>query len=81
MQRPATGLRASSVISESHTDHCTHTATCIHCARVIFRRARRIGDVQLAMMQSHILTCRPLVATTDANGVLAHCRIDADGIA
>ena len=58
-----------------------HTATCIHCARVIFRRARRIGELQLAMMQSHILICRPLVATTHADDVLAHCRIDADGTA
>ncbi len=68
-------------IDESESRHCTHTATCIHCARVIFRRARRIGDLQLAMMQSHILTCRPLVATTHATDVLEHCRIAADGAA
>jgi hypothetical protein len=52
-----------------------YTATCVHCARVVFREARRVGDVQLTMLESHLLVCRPLASIACATDVLAHCRV------
>jgi len=60
---------------ESQPHHRTYTATCVHCARVVFRRARRLGDVQLTMIESHVLVCRPLATHDGADELLAHCRI------
>ncbi len=60
---------------ESSPSQHTYTATCIHCARVVFRRARRLGDVQLTMIESHMLVCRPLANHDGAAELLAHCRI------
>lgn len=52
-----------------------YTATCLHCARVVFRNASRLGDVQLIMLESHLLVCRPLATIACATDVLAHCRV------
>jgi len=52
-----------------------YTATCVHCARVVFREARRLGDVQLVMLETHLLVCRPLASIAGAADVLAHCRV------
>jgi len=52
-----------------------YTATCVHCARVVFRDARRLGDVQLTMLESHLLVCRPLAAIECATDLLQHCRV------
>jgi len=54
-----------------------YTATCVHCGRVVFREARRLGDVQLVMLESHLLVCRPLATIACAADVLAHCRVTA----
>jgi hypothetical protein len=60
---------------ESQPHHRTYTATCVHCARIVFRRARRIGAVQLTIIESHVLVCRPLATPADSADLLAHCRI------
>ncbi len=57
-----------------------YTATCVHCARVVFREARRLGDVQLTMLESHLLVCRPLATIADAADVLAHCRVTSTAL-
>jgi hypothetical protein len=60
---------------QSPSPQHTYTATCIHCARVVFRRARRVGDVQLTMIETHVLVCRPLATHDGVAELLAHCRI------
>ena len=53
-----------------------YTGTCVHCARTIFRAARRVGDVQLRMIEHHILVCRPLLSFRRSSDLLRQCRID-----
>lgn len=52
-----------------------YTAACIHCARVVFRGARRLGATQLSMIENHVLICRPLATHKDSGELLAHFRI------
>jgi hypothetical protein len=52
-----------------------YTATCAHCARVVFRDARRLGEVQLTMLENHLLVCRPLASIACASDLLEHCRV------
>ena len=52
-----------------------YTATCVHCARVVFRSARRVGDVQLTMIEHHLLVCRPLATVARAADLLGHCKV------
>jgi hypothetical protein len=52
-----------------------YTAQCAHCARTVFRDARRIGDFQLTMIEIHLLVCRPLVMIAHATDLLAHCKV------
>ena len=59
----------------SQTQAHAYTAACIHCARVVFRRARRVGEIQLTMIENHVLICRPLATLACVDDVLAHCRI------
>ncbi len=66
-------------LEHPHHQSGKHVATCIHCARVIFHSARRVGEPQLTMMHSHLLVCRPLVALQQVDDVLAHCRIVEEG--
>ena len=58
-------------------DDRRYTAKCTHCARTIFRAARRIGDLQLRMVEHHILVCRPLVTCDDSSELLSHFKIAA----
>ena len=57
-----------------------YTATCRHCARVVFRDARRMAEVQLAMIESHVLICRPLASIAQTSELLAHCKVVATPI-
>jgi hypothetical protein len=56
-------------------DDRRYTAKCVHCARIIFRSARQIGDNQLRMVEHHILVCRPLVAYERSSELLTHFNI------
>jgi len=60
---------------EPQSHYRTYTATCLHCARIVFRRARRLGDIQFTMIESHLLVCRPLVTPDGTADLLAHCTI------
>jgi hypothetical protein len=73
--RHGTRVAECAMAIESYASQHTYTATCIHCARVVFRRARRLGDIQLTMIESHVLVCRPLATHKGAAELLAHCRI------
>lgn len=52
-----------------------YTAKCVHCARTVFRAARHIGDLQLRMVEHHILVCRPLASFERASDLLSHFNI------
>lgn len=52
-----------------------YTATCMHCARVVFRNARHVSEVQVTMIESHLLICRPLATIERPTDLFAHCRI------
>jgi hypothetical protein len=52
-----------------------YTVACAHCGRILFRDARRLGDLQLEMIESHVLICRPLAAVEHTADLLAHCRV------
>lgn len=58
---------------QSHANR--YTVTCRHCARVVFREARHIADLQFTMIESHLLVCRPLASVERASDALAHCRV------
>lgn len=53
-----------------------YTGRCLHCARTIFRAARRVGELQLRMIEHHILVCRPLLNFQRSSDLLRQCRID-----
>jgi hypothetical protein len=53
----------------------TYTARCIHCARLVFRRAYRLGDVQLDIIENHVLACRPLDPIERVEDLLGHFTI------
>ena len=67
--------RIASVQTELLQLASRYTAQCIHCARVVFRGARRLGDVQVHMIENHVLLCRPLVAVEQMEDLLGHFRI------
>lgn len=52
-----------------------YTARCSHCARTVFSDARRIADIQLTMIASHVLICQPLASVTTTTELLAHCKV------
>jgi hypothetical protein len=52
-----------------------YTARCIHCARIAFRAARRLGDIQFRIIESHVLVCRPLATIETEPDLLAHFTI------
>lgn len=52
-----------------------YTASCIYCSRILFREAARIGEVQLRMVEYHILVCRPLIAIERSSEILRHLSI------
>jgi hypothetical protein len=60
---------------ESGTHSHRYTGQCLHCARTVFRDARRVGDLQLTMIESHILICRPLATPERASDLIEHCKI------
>ncbi len=58
-----------------HDHALRYTVNCIHCARTVFRSARRIGELQLMMIETHLLVCRPLATLAGAADLLRHCRV------
>ena len=52
-----------------------YTAQCVHCGRVVFRDARRMDDLQVRMIESHMLLCRPLAVVDEVDDLLGHFRI------
>lgn len=52
-----------------------YTVSCRHCGRVVFRNAHHISPLQLEMMESHVLICRPLAALAQITDLFTHCRI------
>jgi hypothetical protein len=58
-----------------HDDARRYTVDCMHCARTMFTSARRIGEIQLMMIETHLLVCRPLATLEGAAALLGHCRV------
>jgi hypothetical protein len=58
-------------------EHTTivYAAECIYCARLVFRGARRLGGVQLDMIENHVLACRPLDPIERVDDLLGHFKI------
>jgi hypothetical protein len=52
-----------------------YAAECIYCARLVFRGARRLGGVQLDMIENHVLACRPLEPMERVDDLLGHFKI------
>lgn len=52
-----------------------YTASCRYCARIVFRSARHLGEVQLIMIESHLLVCRPLARIESPADLFDHCRV------
>ena len=52
-----------------------YDAECVYCARQVFRAAPRLGAVQLAMIENHVLACRPLDPIEHADDLLEHFKI------
>ena len=63
------------IVKALEKDGRRYTASCVHCSRTIFREAVRIGEVQLRMVEYHILVCRPLVAIERSSELLRHFNI------
>ena len=79
----ASGMRVAFQICmemEAQEHDRKYTASCRYCARVVFRDARRIAEVQLAMIESHVLICRPLASIAHTSELLAHCKVVATAI-
>jgi len=55
----------------------TYAAECLYCARQVFRAARRLGGVQLDMIENHVLACRPLEPIERVADLLVHFKITA----
>ncbi|HEY2389456.1 MAG TPA: hypothetical protein VGK30_21080 [Candidatus Binatia bacterium] len=53
----------------------TYDARCLYCARQVFRAARRLGGVQLDMIENHVLACRPLEPIERTTDLLVHFKI------
>ncbi len=60
---------------ESSQRSSRYTAKCVYCARIVFRDARRLGDIQVRMIQSHVLICRPLAVIGNEPDLLGHIKI------
>ena len=61
--------------SQSQAQGSRYTVSCTHCARVVFRDARRLSAIQIAMIESHLLNCRPLAQVEERSALFAHCRV------
>jgi len=53
----------------------TYDARCLYCDRQVFRAARRLGGVQLDMIENHVLACQPLAPIEHTSDLLVHFKI------